>query len=156
MFILIFICLFFCFRLNEEIDASSGDDDSVDYTAVIVMVVVLLVLCVMIAAVVVRYLSPIYVLILPLVWPFPLRKGSMGPHGANTGIDPNILICFCCIRSRMGGGDDKFHANANGHGQFANPVYDQAPDNGAGTLTFMRGSVQNGNARPAAASGNMC
>ena len=41
----------------------------------------------------------------------------------------------------MGGGDDKFHANANGHGQFANPVYGQAPGNGAGTLTFMRGSA---------------
>ena len=25
-----------------------------------------------------RYLSPIYLLLLPLVWLFPLRKGSMG------------------------------------------------------------------------------
>ena len=26
-----------------------------------------------------RFLSPIHVLLLPLVWIFPLRKGSMGP-----------------------------------------------------------------------------
>ena len=25
-----------------------------------------------------RYLSPMYVLLLPLVWQFPLRKGNMG------------------------------------------------------------------------------
>ena len=39
-----------------------------------------------------RYLSPIYVLLLPLVWLFPLKKGSMGPHGANAGIPVSRMV----------------------------------------------------------------
>ena len=39
-----------------------------------------------------RYVSPIYVLLLPLVWLFPQERVVLGPHGANTGIGPDILM----------------------------------------------------------------
>ena len=53
------------------------------------------------------------------------------------------IVVAVVVKMRMGAGDGKGHSK--GPAEFNNPVYDQAPDNGAGELTFMQGSVH-GNA----------